>query len=309
MSILNRDVETALQIPINRRERDRDVEGNLVARGQDGLRVGADLVRDFAGAAERAVAADDDQVNLPALHQMAGGVVGDDLVRDFLLRQLPRGERRALGTRTGFVAEDVEFFALRLRGIHRRGGGADVHERQPAGVAMRENPHAIADQFRAVLADRLAMLHVFAGEFLGGGEREELAFCHRLSGTHVTADVIHRVDGIHGGGPCIFQNLINRLDVGGEFLQVAAAKGKRALRQAVGGGGADGSGAAHDHVGDGGGGGAEIRGGDDLEFVREQPLLDEEDGVLCAVKGDGAEMLGAAPDGDIHFSCPCFQED
>jgi hypothetical protein len=29
-------------------------------------------------------------------------------------------------------------------------------------------------------------------------------------------------------------------------------------------------------------------------------LLDEPDGVLRAVKGDGAEMLGAAPDGDVH---------
>ena len=116
----------------------------------------------------------------------------------------------------------------------------------------------------------------------------------------MTADIVHRVDGIHGGGPRIFQNLINRLDVGGKFLQVAAAKGERALRQAVGCGGTDGAGTAHDHVGDGGGGGAEIWGGDDFEFVREQPLLDEEDGVLRAVKGDGAEMPGAALDGDVH---------
>jgi len=32
-------------------------------------------------------------------------------------------------------------------------------------------------------------------------------------------------------------------------------------------------------------------------------LLDEPDGVLRAVKGDGAEMLGAAPDSDVHLSC------
>jgi hypothetical protein len=29
-------------------------------------------------------------------------------------------------------------------------------------------------------------------------------------------------------------------------------------------------------------------------------LFDEPDGVLRAVKGDGAEMMGAAPDDDVH---------
>ena len=35
---------------------------------------------------------DDDEVDLAALHQVPGGIVGDDVVRDALLRQLPRGE-------------------------------------------------------------------------------------------------------------------------------------------------------------------------------------------------------------------------
>ena len=62
------------------------------------------------------------------------------------------------------------------------------------------------------------------------------------------ANVVHRVDGINGGGPRGFERLINGFDVRGKFLQVASAKGERALRQAVGGRGADGAGAAHDHV-------------------------------------------------------------
>ena len=40
--------------------------------------------------------------------------------------------------------------------------------------------------------------------------------------------------------------------------------------------------------------------GDDLEFVRQQPLLDEQDGIVPGVKGDGAEMAGAAVDGDVQ---------
>ena len=48
------------------------------------------------------------------------------------------------------------------------------------------------------------------------------------------------------------------------------------------------------------GGFAEIFGGDDFEFVRQQPLLDEQNGVARAIKSDGAKMLGAAADGDVH---------
>ena len=34
--------------------------------------------------------------------------------------------------------------------------------------------------------------------------------------------------------------------------------------------------------------------------MRQQPLFDEQDGVLRAIKGDGAIMPGAAADGDVH---------
>ncbi len=42
---------------------------------------------------------------------MAGGVVGDDLVGNFLLREFPSRECRALRTRAGFVTEDVKLFS------------------------------------------------------------------------------------------------------------------------------------------------------------------------------------------------------
>src|ERR1700744_2813332 len=96
MPFFDGDVEAEFQIPINRRKGNGDIKWNLMARCENGLRVGADLISDFTRATEGAVAADDDQINFTALHQMAGGVVGDDLMRNFLLRQLPCGERRAL---------------------------------------------------------------------------------------------------------------------------------------------------------------------------------------------------------------------
>ena len=40
--------------------------------------------------------------------------------------------------------------------------------------------------------------------------------------------------------------------------------------------------------------------GDDLEFVRQEPLLDEQDRVAPEVKRDCAKMAGAAVDGDVQ---------
>ncbi len=45
---------------------------------------------------------------------------------------------------------------------------------------------------------------------------------------------------------------------------------------------------------------AEIFGGDNFEFVRQQPLLDKQDGIVRAVEGDGAVRLRATADGDVH---------
>ena len=49
------------------------------------------------------------------------------------------------------------------------------------------------------------------------------------------------------------------------------------------------------------GGFAEIFRGNNFEFVRQQPLLDEQNGIPRAVEGDGAVMLGASADGDVHI--------
>ena len=134
---------------------------------------------------------------------------------------------------------------------------------------MRQKFHAIANQFRAMPADFLAMPGVFVRKFLGGGEREELAFSHRFPGEHLATHIVHRVDRINGGGAGISQRLIDRLDVRGKLFQVAAAKGKCALGQTKGRRGPDGAGTTHHHVGDGARGLAKVFRADDFEFVRQ----------------------------------------
>ena len=79
-SFLDRDAQAGLEFPIDRRKREGYVKRNVVALGQDGFGVGANFVGYLTGAAKRAVAADDDEVDLAALHQVTCSIVGDDVV-------------------------------------------------------------------------------------------------------------------------------------------------------------------------------------------------------------------------------------
>jgi hypothetical protein len=74
----------------------------------------------------------------------------------------------------------------------------------------------------------------------------------------------------------------------------------RALGEPVGRSGPNRTRAAHDHVFDGLRGLAEIARRDDAEFVRQEPLLDEQDGIGPDVKRHGAIMVDATVDGDIQ---------
>jgi hypothetical protein len=57
---------------------------------------------------------------------------------------------------------------------------------------------------------------------------------------------------------------------------------------------------AHDHVFDRPGGLPEVERRDDLELVREEPLLDEQNSVAASVERDCAEMPGTAIDRDVQ---------
>src|SRR5258705_2028374 len=102
-----------------------------MSRREHRLGVGADLVGDFAGASESAITPDDDELDFAPLHQMAGGVVCDDVMCNSLLCQFPGCERPALATRARFVAKDVKAFSFGLRGIEGCGRGANIDEGEP----------------------------------------------------------------------------------------------------------------------------------------------------------------------------------
>jgi len=75
-----------------------------------------------------------------------------------------------------------------------------------------------------------------------------------------------------------------------KFRQVRATKCARALGEAIGRRGANGSGAAHNHIANGRGGFAESARSNYLEFMRQQPLLDQENGVAIGIESDRAKI-------------------
>ena len=72
-----------------------DVERNVVVVGEDGECVGADFVCDVEVLCD-AVGADDDGVDEFLLHEVCGGVVGDERAIDVVVEELPGRESCAL---------------------------------------------------------------------------------------------------------------------------------------------------------------------------------------------------------------------
>jgi hypothetical protein len=165
---------------------------------------------------------------------------------------------------------------------------------------MRQDVHSVADQFRAVAADVFAVPHVLVGKFLRRCQRERLLLINRLTGTHGLAHAIDRVQRINGGGPRSFESRANGFQVSQELCPAASTEGTRALGEAVGRRGANRAGAANDHVLDGPRCLPEIVCRNYLEFVRQEPLLDEQDSILPGVKCNCPEMTGSAVECDVQ---------
>ena len=137
VALLDRDPGAVRSRAVERRRRRDDVERDLVVRGEHGERVCPDLVRRVAVSGDP-VGAGDDEVDLAARHERAGGGVGDDGVRDPDPLELPRGEARALEERPRLVDENaLEQPALGC-GAERADRGAVAAGGEAAGVAVRE---------------------------------------------------------------------------------------------------------------------------------------------------------------------------
>ena len=124
-----------------------DVERDAVPRREHGQRVGADLVGGVAVGGDP-VGADEDDVDLAEGHQVPGGHVGDERVRDAGLGQLPGRQPGALQVRPGLVDPDVD----RPLGMV---GGLDDAERGPVLAAGQRPGVAVGqDADRAVVGRR-----------------------------------------------------------------------------------------------------------------------------------------------------------
>ena len=117
------------------------------------------------------------------LHQVAAGIVDDQGVRHAMAGHFPGGELRALIARARFVDIDVDRNAGLDRQIDRRGGGAVIDRRQPAGVAMGEDVDPFArllpggdllDDGEPVAADGAVEFDILVGDLggalVGGGD-------------------------------------------------------------------------------------------------------------------------------------------
>src|SRR5258705_12355491 len=83
-------------------------------------------------------------------------------------------------------------------------------------------------------------------------------------------------------------------------IEVASLERACSLGQSVGGGGANRACPAHEHVANGTRCFANIGSFDELEPMRQQPLLNQDDATAPRVEADGAVRAGAAIDGHVH---------
>jgi len=83
-----------------------NVEGHALVMGGERLQITPDLVADVA-AGGGAVGAEDDELDLPQLHQMARAIVHGQGMGHAMCVHLPGGEVGALIARAGFAHPDI----------------------------------------------------------------------------------------------------------------------------------------------------------------------------------------------------------
>jgi hypothetical protein len=107
VAALDRDRRAAVELPVDRRRRQCDIERDIVVARRQRLQISADLVRDVA-ARGRAIGADDAEIDEALALQVAAGIVDDDRMRDAVFAELPGCEARTLIARAGLVYPDMD---------------------------------------------------------------------------------------------------------------------------------------------------------------------------------------------------------
>ena len=201
--------DAALERPVDRAGRCRDIERHIIVGGRERLEIGADLVAGVAARSD-AVGADQAEIDLALLHQMAAGIVGDQRVRHAMAGQFPGGEAGALVARPRLVDPDVHRNAGVVRTVDDAERRAPVDAGDPAGVAMGEDVDrsdralglvGLADQRQPVLGDRRIGGDVFFGEPVGNGEGR-IGTIGLRQARNLAPDDVERPAQIDRGRPC-----------------------------------------------------------------------------------------------------------
>ena len=226
-------------------------------------RVGADLVRGVTVRRD-AIGPDQHQVHLAALDQVRRRGVRDQRVRHPLLAQLPGGEPGALEPRARLAHPHERLEAGPRGAVHRSQRRAPVLDRQPSGVAVREDAGAAPEQFQPVRADR------GGGRDLGRVEGARRAEHRRRIGRRGP----HRLE----PGAQVDRGRTRAGDPReGGVERLPAPRGER---EPVGGEHPDQRGPAHRHVLDRARRVLDRRGRPDLDAARQRALVEVADAVL-----------------------------
>src|ERR1039458_6104624 len=257
-----------------------DIERDTVLFGENGERVGADLVGGVAVGGD-AVRADDDCGDAALGHEVAGHVVADERGRNVVLDQLPGREARALVERTGLVGEDVDLLALFDGGADDAQSGTIAAGCQCAGIAMGEHGALLGEKSGTECAELAQVGDVLVVE--AAGEGNDLLLDLRDGGVAggelgvEVADLVDAPEDIDGGGAGFGEGAADIVDFGGEGGEVRRGTAVDAKGDAHGGGDANSHGATDDHVLDNAGDLLVVGGKDVGLLERELGLVEEID--------------------------------
>ena len=152
---------------------------------------------------------------------MAARIVGNDGVRNAVLREFERGQQRALIAWPRLVDPDVQRQPGVMPHIHRRGRGAVIGRRQPPRIAMRQYVELairvlrvqFAEQRQPVLADGARQADILLDDGIGTGKGRIGARRGRQR-THRAVDLVKRPAQIHRRGACRVEHRVVRVKAG-----------------------------------------------------------------------------------------------
>lgn len=268
-----------------------DVEGDAVVLGEDGDAGGADLVRNVT-VCSHAVAADKDGVNPAVLHDGCCHVVADECDVHAGSAEFICGETCALQEGARLVGVDFEVVACFMTEIHDGGCCAVFGCGELARVAVCEEAVAGLYEGERMLAYFFADFDVFLLD-AQGFVTEKAADLGDGFVLCIFDDVLHAVQRpreIDGGGAGGVEVVGGGVEAARKFVIVVGVDLKCGKVDANGSGVADGGGAAHLQLTD-------CRPDFALRFemavfgsVREFGLVDDDEGMLLFVEGEGLHV-------------------